>query len=528
MFDYTTVDSSLSQAQSLHTKTVWAHHPLLAVAPAILTPFSYSIVAEILRRGWFDYQMRIGLEPQPAARLVQQYQGRAYLNLSLTAHLEGAAGIEPLSLQINGIAQTIAPVKSSFLGGILGNRQEKKVWSVVSELESEAQSVRQKAREWLHNVLELKWSQAEILQVMEQIERVGSDSMMLFFAARHNLELGLNHILSALQASAPFPQSLAYARTLFSGFGNTHLANLIESDLSKAVMNLAQLARNEGIEYQDLRNWRDWSDSLPHGKFKAGVAEFLDDYGHRAAGESELRNPRWHEDPTFFIASVLALASRETTGPTSGNLKGKEELLQAVDAKARKSVQQWLDRFPTLLRLQSQALDAFAYILAGSRRWIQAAAQEAMADGRLTSEDDAFYFALEELKEMMTGERNVSATDEIRTQLAERQAEFDAWQEATPGSMLVGDQELDATRSGLPLGADIGVTMDAATSLSYAELGTVYEQLVAAGNTLQVSPLDAGNSSLLPLCNSLIVPHGHLLDPAVAAAWASQKVVVGV
>ena len=527
MFDYTTSDSSFSQAQSFHAQTVWDHHPLSAVAPDVLTPFSYSILAEILRRGWFDYQMRIGLEPQPAARLVRHYQGRAYLNLSLTAQLEGAAGIEPLSLQINGTAQTLAAVKSSFLGSILGNRQENKVWSTINELEGEAQGIRQRARGWLQNVLELKWSQAEILQVMEQIERVGSDSMMLFFASRHNLELGLNQLLWALQPAATFPQSLAYAHSFFSGLGNAHLSNLIESDLSKAVTDLAQLARNEDIVYTDHSNWTTWADALPHGKFKAGITEFLADYGHRASGESELQNPRWHEDPTFLFATVLALANRETAGSVSNNHKSKDELLQAVKPKARKSVQQWLDRIPTLLRLQSQALDTFACILAGSRRWVQAAAQEAMSDGRLTNQGDTFYFALEELKEMMTGERNVSDKEGIQAQLAERKAEFQTWSQASPAPLLVGDQELGATRTGLPTRDDSGVALGDATTLSYAQVSTVYEQLASAGNVMQMPQLDAGMSALLPLCNGIVLQHGHLLDPAVAAAWAGSKEVVG-
>lgn len=520
MFEYSGATNT-----SLTNQTIWDRNPLSALGPDLLTNFSYSLVAEILRRGWFDYYMRVGIEPQPAARLVRQYQGRAYLNLSLSAKLEADNGIEPLAFLMDGTLQSLAEVKSGFLAGFIGNAKEKKVWSVIAELEGEAQTIRNKAREWHQNVQGLKWSQAEILQVMEQIERVGSNSMTLFFAARHNLELGLNQILWALQGSVPFPQSLAYASALFDGLGNARLSNLIESDISGVINDLAQYARNEEIAHSG--NWANWSETLPHGKFKSAVTEFLEDYGHRAAFESELRYPRWHEDPTQVFDTVLALSNRSAgTSQTGASAKHKDDLLGAIDGKQRKSVQQWLERIPTLLRLQSQALDAFAYILSGSRRWIKAAAVEAMSDGRLAGEDDAFFFALEELKEMMTGERNVSDIEGIQAQIAERKAEFAQWQQVTPAPLLVGAQEVASTRSGLPTAADLGIELGDTTPVP-TDLTNLHQTLLTAHGTLSLPQLDAGLSALLPQANGAVVQSGHLLDPAIAAAWASQRVVVG-
>ncbi|MEM7133065.1 MAG: hypothetical protein AAF702_42580 [Chloroflexota bacterium] len=525
MFDYT------DNRTPSHADPVWDHGPLSALGPAHLSTFSYSILAEILRRGWFDYYMQLGFEPQPAARLVRQHQGKAYLNLTLSAQLEAVQGIAPLTLRINGQPYPLAATKSGLFSGLLGNRKAKKVWSTVDELVNEAPLIRQKARTWFETVMGLKWSQAEILQVMEQIERVGADSMRLYFAARHNLELGFNEILWALEPASPFPQSLGYASALYQGLGNTQLSNLIESDISSAVLDLAQLARNEGISMPDGKGTAEWSSWLEHGKFKAALTDFTKDHGHRCAGESELKNPRWEEDPNLLLGCVLALANRESTSAVGGvNQTSIQEMMQIVDAKERKNIQVWLDRLPKLFRLQSQALDAFAYILAGSRRWIQAAAQEAMSDGRLQSRDEAFYFQLEELKEMMTGEWNVSNTDEIRARLAERQAEFAQSEtnnrEQSISSLLIGDQEVHPTRSGLPTSADLGIEVSTPTDLTAIEPTALIAQLLVAGPALKVASVDGGTGTLLPLAGTLVTEGGHLLDPVVAAAYSRGKSVI--
>lgn len=522
MFDYT-FGGTLSSSQP-----IWTRAPLSPLSSTVLTPFSHSILAEILRRGWFNYSLRLGLEPQPGAQLVRQYQGRTYLNLSLPAALEAEAGLELPVLRINGARFPLAETKSSFLVGLFGNRVEKKVLSTLAELVKEAASARQNAREWLQNVKSLKWTQAEILQVMEQIERVGTDSMMLFFAARYNLELGLNQILWALERDVSFPQSLGYASALFAGLGNAHLSNLIETDISSTVLELAQLARNDQVSTpagQPLSAWSEW---LPHGKFKTALTDFLDAYGHRCVQEGELRNPRWREDGGLPVSCILVLAQREAT-PTGAGAQHKSgaDLLEKVDAKDRKAVGAWLERFPQLLHLQSQALDGFAYVLAGSRLWIEAAAREAMADERLHSAEEAFYFELEELKEMMTGEWNVSSTQEIRARLAERQAEYSRWEKSSPAPLLVGNQEANATRAGLPTAADLGLESAAFTDLTNVEVTDLTSALVRANPAVRVPVLDSGGSALLPLANSFVAGRSHLLDPAVAAALSRQKVVVG-
>jgi hypothetical protein len=102
--------------------------------------------------------------------------------------------------------------------------------------------------------------------------------------------------------------------------------------------------------------------------------------------------------------------------------------------------------------LQSQALHAFAFALAGARRWALAAARDAMADQRLLALDDVFFFELEEIKQMMTGEWNVSDRSEIQAKCRQRRQEFVMWQGLAPAApeLLIGETAAQRLENGRP------------------------------------------------------------------------------
>ena len=62
-----------------------------------------------------------------------------------------------------------------------------------------------------------------------------------------------------------------------------------------------------------------------------------------------------------------------------------------------------------------------------------------MTDQRLRSQDEIFFFELEEIKQMMTGEWNVSDRDDIHTTADRRQADYAGWQQAAAPAILIGD-----------------------------------------------------------------------------------------
>lgn len=443
LFDYK-IDGSPSG-----NATLWDHLPLSPLVPQVLTPISYSMLAEILRRGWYQYYDRLGFEPPPGVPVVRQLQGRAYLNLSLSARLETQHGaIEPLTFLVNQrplVATTWE--KPGLFGSLKTGRAEKKVISQLKTLESEIGEITRQTRDWYHTLLELKWSQADILQVMEQIERIGTNSLMAYFGARHNLELLYNRILWATQGKASFPHNLNQVAAAVRA-----PTDLVEQDVANQLQAIAHLLVKSEESCAHLKAWLNTYQSGNSRKEDWRVVSFAQDiidalesffaqYGHRGSDEGEIRSLRWDEDPSVVLQAVLVMADQLSTASDgiSPNKQTLDQLLQLAENKSRKQLQQWLEQIPSLLLLQSRALHAFSYVQAGTRIWAKAASQEATGDGRLHTPDDVFFFELEEVKEMMTGEWNISATDEIQQLAVQRRQEFNQWKGETPSTLLLDD-----------------------------------------------------------------------------------------
>lgn len=497
LFDYV-FSASLPSPIRADNSVVWSRSALSPLAPGLLTPFSYSMLAEIVRRGWYTYYDSLGCEPPPGARLVRQHAGRAYLNLSICAGLDAQLGIEPLALRINGERQALAAwSKPGLLGGLL-NRPQRKVDKALDTMAQALAAATTRSQKWHEKTEGLRWSQAEILQVMEEIERVGVDSLSIFFAARHNLMLLYHRILWATDPGAPFPQNLALLQGALRALPNMNPGKLVESELAAAVAQLGNaFAPGSGDDAQPPQ-----------------LDSFLQQYGHRTLGEGEVRQPRWNEDAALIRASAQACARRAeaSTSPTVPGGAAPDSVLQPlleIAGNQQNEVRGWLEQVAQLMQLQSQALHAYAYVLAGTRRWALAAAQEAMSDGRIKSQDDVFFFELEQVKEMMTGEWNISSAAEIHAHVQQQREHYAEWQQQDPSDLLIGDvaSESVSTLPGSP--GSVTGTFFPAPALAEAD---------AAAPILGSHPFDGGGAALFPAAGGIIGVDAAPLDPVVAAA----------
>jgi hypothetical protein len=163
-------------------------------------------------------------------------------------------------------------------------------------------------------------------------------------------------------------------------------------------------------------------------------------------------------------------------------------------------------------------LHALALVWAGTRRWALAAAKEAIADGRLESPDEVFFFELEEIKEMMTGEWNISAAADIRAIWAARRAEHQVEQTQCPAPLLIGEREAYPTGAGIPAAAGRG----RGPLRPWEEDG----RDGWAGAILAGEAPESGWALALPVAAGFVAAGGSPLDPLVAAARGWQRPVV--
>ena len=537
MFDYWFVDPHNSRGSSPEDSTLWELAPLLSLAPGLLTPFSHSVIAEIMRRGWFEYYDRLGFDPTPSVRLIRRHQGYTYINSSISAALDAsAASIEPSRIRVNGELYPLARwEKPGLLGSVKATRSQKRVEALLSEFAGEAVAEIQKTKAWYEGLLSLKWSQAELLQVMEQIERVGSSSLLCFFAAQHNLGLLYNRLFWATQKQVPYPLNMQMIAAASSG-----ATGLIEQEMIEEIQTIRKNLRSAG-RLEDLRarlagyGRENATEKSVDPALLEVIEPFLQRFGHRGLAEGELRNPRWAENPILLLQVILSLETADAAESLPGQKvtdaeRATEDLLAKVDAKERKRAEKWLKQIPELLRLQSLALHAFSYIQAGTRRWALAAAQEAMADNRLKHPDEIYFYALEEAKEMMTGEWNVSATDQIRAIAAQRREEYEEWQQAIPSPVLLDDAEVDVEKSEAAnpqVNAPVNI-IGGRGSGRFVRIAPNDTAPTLAENGLHktiigVEQIESGSTIVLPEAAGIVSVNDLFLSPAVAIAAHYQR-----
>ncbi len=498
------------------SRTVWSRQPLQPLTGGPLTPFSYSVLEEVARRAWYQYYDELGFAPQPRAHILRQHNGCAYLNLTLSARLDAEqAGLEPLTIQLNGESFGVAKWEAAgFLAGIKQGRRRRKIATTLAAYGDAIPAITQKAAGWSAKTRELRWTQADVLQVMEEIERVGVDSFKLYFAARHNLEWAYNRLLWLTNDQQPYPANVALLNSALRD-----LTELTEYKIAKQFTELGTMAAESeaAMAWLATGKYENWTTTLPDKSLVRAIQLFLNNYGHRCVHEAEIENPRWATDEQLLFVSLRAHANERPEKPSPlPTGQQMQRLLAAVAPGEQKHAQQLLDQTRQLMQLQSQALQAFAHLLAGTRRWAFAAAGEAMADERITAADDVFYFTLEEVKQMMTGEWNISAQQEIQQTCATRRAEFANWQSqaATEGMpwLMVGDRAADHSTMGIPAAGG-----EAIGPLRHWNRATPTR---CAGAIVGAEHVDAGWSLIMPLVRALLIAQGTPLEPLIAAARA--------
>ncbi len=220
---------------------------------------------------------------------------------------------------------------------------------------------------WAERIAALHWSQAELLQAMEEIEPI-------VVSALFDLER-----LATMAVGS-------YARLL----------NVLDQRLNAAPPELA-LELVGGLQTPD-------SDMVADLQQGMAQATWLARYGHQADQMVELASPRLSEmPPGLAIPDALSGA----WDPASAQRRREQATQQAISEVGflqRSGFRTLLDLVQQALIAHARARDVLAHVLAASRLWCLAAAKEGMADNRLDSLDEIFLLELEEVKQMMTGE----------------------------------------------------------------------------------------------------------------------------
>ena len=226
-------------------------------------------------------------------------------------------------------------------------------------------------RRWSEWVFASEWSQAQLLQVMEEVELMVTEALMWDY-------------LAAVAAVGSY----------------VHLGEQIAKfEKDEAQAHALRLGLTAGLETPDGR--------LIEALAVGVAAETLQKtFGHMPMGaEGELAAPRIGEMTAMLVDAAPPEAMRWDPSRAQGRRENAERQARArAGFLGRSGLKKAIDLAQTALIAHAQARDALAFVLAATRHWARAAAAEGMSDARIQHPDEIFMLEIEEIKQMMTGE----------------------------------------------------------------------------------------------------------------------------
>ncbi len=359
--------------------------------PQKLTPFSHSILHPVMASSMRRAAAQLGVEltSSPGAALARP-DGVNALLAEMTITLWGASPPTVADLLNIDIPTEVATRGGKASRGI----------KTSQKLLSEFSQVHGRLKNWSQWVFASEWSQAQLLQVMEEVEPMVGEALTWL------------HLMAVVAAG-----SYAHLGVLIAKF---------EKD--PATARDLQLGLTAGLET---------TDGQLVALLEGGVTPdtLRERFGHVALSNPyEIASPRISEMAEALIGD--APPPEAINWDLSAARGRQKDALELAHARAgflgRSGMKQAITLTQTALITHAKARDALAYTLAAARHWAKAAADEGMSDGRIQAPDEIFMLEIEEIKQMMTGEWH--SRDHVEPLIAQRQQAYRQAPEPVPAS----------------------------------------------------------------------------------------------
>ncbi len=390
-----------SQARETASQVVWTRDLARDLFPGVTTPFAWTaqcVPAEAaLRRALAALGAPSAGAPAPdGLRLWQRDQdGQVYVN---------ATALAVAARRLHGAAW-LGSIRGEMPTGLLGRLQAgstiRAAQTCIAATLSEVSDVHGRVAKWLAWVRGLRWTQADLLQVMEELEPKARDALQTYFILRAGLSAAANQVTDRLAEWLPErPPDVTWG--LYVG-----LAGMPGVEAAYA---LAVAARDE-----------------------ASRAAALARFGHRGPGEMRPDGARWADHPALLASLADQRPQRNSATADIQRQAVEAWVFGQLDASKSRQFETALRRAQALCVAADIAWDAVTMVMAAAQRWSEATASEAVSAKLIARPVDVLYLELEELKQVATGEWHPGRSAAVQNEVARRRAQFAAPPAAEPG-----------------------------------------------------------------------------------------------
>ncbi|WP_274649755.1 phosphoenolpyruvate synthase [Paenibacillus humicola] len=292
-----------------------------------------------------------------------------------------------------------------------------------------------------------------------------------------------------------------------------------------------QQAEGEGF-YERLRH-------VPGGSgFLQELDRFLSRYGMRGAGEIDITKPRWYEDPSQLISSIVS--NMQTSSPGGHRAKFKQGEADAEEAareivrlfrsgRERRKAARLVRLYRYLMGMREHHKFALIRLMDVYKRAILAEARELVRKGVFHQPEDAYYFSLEELTDMLEDRfpGNLRDLAENRRQQHELNIRLKSPRVMTSLGEMISGKPRDAEA---PAGALLGTPVSAGVVEGIARVVVSLEDArLNAGEILVAPYTDPGWTPLFTSAAGLVTEVGGMMTHgSVIAREYGIPAVVGI
>lgn len=364
----------------------WTRRLARDLFPGAITPFARTLLAAPAERALANAYAELGGQAGPQARFWHFSGGYAYLN---------SAAIEEADASLCGAAW-LGDSRPDARGGLRARLQAggviRRCQSRLAALTGEAAGLQTRLSRWWAWVQGLKWSQADLLQVMEELEPHALAALQNYFLARAGLNV----------AAAVFEARLGEWLPAFGADDAAALAlgvsDLPSVGIAEAVVHASRLGASDPERLATLAR-----------------------SSHRGPGEIRPDAARWSDAPELL--AHLAGQGAPTWTPASAAERRQRSLAfaeRSLNAGQFRELRGLLDGLAGAMRTADVAWDSLTLVMAAAQSWAGAAARETLAAGLIARPSDVLYLELEELKQVATGEWHAGDREEVQAAVSQR------------------------------------------------------------------------------------------------------------
>lgn len=502
----------------------WTRANFKETMPEVPSPLGLSFLRRFMDAYILAHYRRLGCRIPAGLSSVRVLHGRPYLNMTLFYSLVGQLGGDPaLNVEQMGGVPLESPPVVRRIGWLAFVRAGWLMFMEMRRCEKQGPAwfaaMKRQAAAYRPNRI----SHLTLDDLAHHLDELGR------WLDRHEVTFGIaGAVGQCLQAfSRLLPRWLGDDwRGLFNAALQGQGA-VVSAQQIVRLAELVQVARQEPA----VRQWflsepwdpSDLRERLAGTEFVRAFESFLEDYGHRAVGESDIMSPRMAEQPESLLAVLRAQVRAPAIAAPADILVRQERCRREALAEIRRRLGWRWDRWAIFLWWYRRLTRFFAlreanrhhlmYYSTAVRHLVLRIGELLAAEGRLRAADDIFFVTLDEQAGLLAGDRkNWRALVDRRRADRSRHAVIPVpdtvrdWENALAETAEPNRPAQDGILRGIPIsvGRAIGPVRLVRSPADWRK--------VVAGEILVVPVIDPGMAPLFGIADGLIAEMGGTLS----------------